>query len=42
MFVPFGVRDFLDRAETVYEPTQPAPPLEGLTYARIGELVEPS
>ena len=46
MFVPFGVRDFLDRAETVYadrvgivdEPTQPAPPLEDLTYARIGEL----
>jgi len=46
MFVPFGVRDFLDRAETVYadrvgiidEPMQPAPPLEGLTYARIGEL----
>ncbi len=46
MFVPFGVRDFLDRAETVYadrvgivdEPGQPAPPLEDLTYSRIGEL----
>ena len=46
MFVPFGVRDFLDRAETVYadrvgiidEPMQPAPPLKDLTYARIGEL----
>lgn len=46
MFVPFGVRDFLDRAETVYgertgivdEPDQPAAPLEGLTYARVAEL----
>ena len=46
MFVPFGARDFLDRAVTVYgrrtgfvdEPDQPAEPLQGLTYARIGEL----
>lgn len=46
MFVPFGARDFLDRAVTVYgrrtgivdEPDQPAEPLKGLAYARIGEL----
>jgi fatty-acyl-CoA synthase len=46
MFVPFGARDFLDRAATVYgdrlavvdEPDQPATPLEGLTYARLDEL----
>ncbi|MGH3451775.1 MAG: AMP-binding protein, partial [Haloechinothrix sp.] len=46
MFVPFGARDFLDRAVTVYgertgvidEPDQPAAPWEGLTYDRVGEL----
>jgi fatty-acyl-CoA synthase len=46
VFVPFGARDFLDRAVTVYgrrtgivdEPDQPAEPLKGLEYARIGEL----
>ncbi|MGW3662461.1 AMP-binding protein [Streptomyces sp. NPDC005141] len=46
MFVPFGARDFLDRAVTVYgdrvgvvdEPDQPAEPWEGLTYRRVGEL----
>ncbi|MFJ3224946.1 AMP-binding protein [Streptomyces sp. NPDC086783] len=46
MIVPFGVRDFLDRAATVYadrtgvvdEPEQPAEPWEGLTYRRVGEL----
>ncbi len=46
MQVPFGARDFLDRAEAVYgertgivdEPDQPAAPLTGLTYARIAEL----
>src|SRR6266545_339548 len=46
MFVPFGARDFLDRATTVYadrtgivdEPDQPAEPWEGLTYRRVGEL----
>ncbi|MET7441594.1 hypothetical protein ABZS63_30720, partial [Streptomyces sp. NPDC005568] len=46
MIVPFGVRDFLDRATTVYadrtgvvdEPEQPAEPWEGLTYRRVGEL----
>jgi fatty-acyl-CoA synthase len=46
VFVPFGARDFLDRAITVYgqrtgiidEPDQPAQPLEGLDYARIGDL----
>jgi acyl-CoA synthetase (AMP-forming)/AMP-acid ligase II len=44
--VAFGARDFLDRAAAVYgervgivdEPTQPAAPLEGLTYARVAEL----
>ncbi|MFJ8008425.1 AMP-binding protein [Streptomyces fagopyri] len=46
MIVPFGARDFLDRATTVYadrigvvdEPEQPAEPWDGLTYRRIGEL----
>ncbi|WP_132423121.1 AMP-binding protein [Pseudonocardia endophytica] len=46
MQVPFGVRDFIDRAELVYgertgivdEPDQPAAPLTGLTYARVAEL----
>ncbi|AJE80703.1 AMP-dependent synthetase and ligase [Streptomyces albus] len=46
MIVPFAVRDFLDRATTVYgdrvgavdEPQQPARPWEGLSYRRIGEL----
>ncbi|MDN5931118.1 MAG: AMP-binding protein [Pseudonocardia sp.] len=46
MHVPFEIRHFLDRAVAVYgertgivdEPTQPAAPLTGLTYARIGEL----
>jgi fatty-acyl-CoA synthase len=46
VFVPFGARDFLDRAVTVYgrrigivdEPDQPAEPLKGLEYARVGEL----
>ena len=46
MFVPFGARDFVDRAVTVYgertgvidEPEQPAEPLRDLTYARVGEL----
>jgi acyl-CoA synthetase (AMP-forming)/AMP-acid ligase II len=46
MFVPFGARDFLDRAVTVYgertgivdEPDQPAKLLDDLTYARVDEL----
>ncbi|MEU0433903.1 AMP-binding protein [Streptomyces sp. NPDC006290] len=46
MLVPFGARDFLDRAVTVYgdrvgvvdEPDQPAESWEGLTYRRVGEL----
>ena len=46
MFVPFSVRDFLDRAVTVYgdrvgvvdEPMQPAPSQGELTYAEIGDL----
>lgn len=46
MFVPFSVRDFLDRAVTVYgdrvgvvdEPMQPAPSQGELTYAQIGDL----
>ncbi len=46
MFVPFSVRDFLDRAVTVYgdrvgvvdEPNQPAPSQGCLTYAEIGDL----
>ena len=46
MFVPFSVSDFIDRAVQVYgervgvvdEPNQPAPSLEGLTYAEIGAL----
>ena len=43
MFVPMSVNDFIDRAAAVYgerlavvdEPDQPAPPLEGVTYARM-------
>ncbi|MHA6805958.1 AMP-binding protein [Salinifilum ghardaiensis] len=46
MFIPFGARDFLDRAATAYgdrvgvvdEPDQPAQPLGDLTYARLEEL----
>ncbi|MDO7867129.1 AMP-binding protein [Nocardioides jiangxiensis] len=46
MFVPFSVRDFLDRAETVYadrvalldEPDQPAPPLPRLTWREVADL----
>jgi acyl-CoA synthetase (AMP-forming)/AMP-acid ligase II len=46
MLVPFGARDFLDRAATVYgdrtgvvdEPEQPARPWAGLTYRRVAEL----
>jgi acyl-CoA synthetase (AMP-forming)/AMP-acid ligase II len=46
MLVPFGAGDFLDRAVAVYgdrigivdEPDQPAEPLEGLRYSRVGEL----
>ncbi|MGI5460251.1 AMP-binding protein [Streptomyces sp. CA-249302] len=46
MFVPFGARDFLDRAAIVYpdrvgvvdEPDQPAVPWQGLTYRRVAEL----
>lgn len=46
MFIPFGARDFLDRAATAYgdrigvvdEPDQPAQPLGELTYARMEEL----
>jgi len=46
MIVPFSVRDFLDRAETVYadrigvvdEPDQPAPSLGELTYADVAAL----
>jgi fatty-acyl-CoA synthase len=46
MFVPLCVNDFLDRAVTVYgdrvgvvdEPNQPAPPLQDLTYRRLGVL----
>jgi acyl-CoA synthetase (AMP-forming)/AMP-acid ligase II len=48
MKVPLTLRDHLDRAVTVYpdrvalvdDPLQPAPPLEGLTYRRVGELAE--
>ena len=48
MFVPFGARDFLDRAVAVYgartgivdEPDQPAQPWTDLTYARVGELAK--
>ena len=43
MFYPLTVRDFLDRAETVYpdrvgivdEPDQPAPSLGDLTYRQV-------
>ncbi|HYG92029.1 MAG TPA: AMP-binding protein [Nocardioides sp.] len=46
MFVPFSVRDFLDRAVSVYgdrvgvidEPDQPAPSQDRLTYREVGEL----
>jgi acyl-CoA synthetase (AMP-forming)/AMP-acid ligase II len=46
MIVPLTVRDFVNRAERVYgarigvvdEPTQPAAPLEGLTYSRVAEM----
>jgi acyl-CoA synthetase (AMP-forming)/AMP-acid ligase II len=46
MIVPLTIRDFLARAERVYpartgivdEPVQPAAPLTGLTYERVGEL----
>ena len=46
MFVPMSVNDFIDRAAAVYgerlavvdEPDQPAPPLEGVTYARMRQL----
>ncbi|WP_395694972.1 AMP-binding protein [Nocardioides sp.] len=46
MFVPFSVRDFLDRAVQVYgdrigvvdEPDQPAPSQGELTYAQMGQL----
>ena len=46
MIVPFSVNDFLARALAVYgdrtgisdEPTQPAPGLGDLSYARVGEL----
>ncbi|WP_462188322.1 MULTISPECIES: AMP-binding protein [unclassified Frankia] len=45
MLVPFGARDFLDRAVAVYgrrvgvvdEPDQPAQPWPDLTYSRLGE-----
>ena len=46
MFYPLTVRDFLDRAETVYpdrvavvdEPDQPAPSLGTLRYRELAEL----
>lgn len=46
MFVPFGARDFLDRATTVYadrigvvdEPDQPARSWQQISYGRVGEL----
>ncbi len=46
MYYPLTVRDFLDRAETVYpdrvavvdEPDQPAPSLGNLTYRELGTL----
>ncbi|MDI2129602.1 AMP-binding protein [Yinghuangia seranimata] len=46
MHYPLTIRDFLDRAVHVYpdrtavvdEPDQPAAPLEGVTYRRLGEL----
>lgn len=45
MLVPLSARDFLERAVSVYgervgvvdEPTQPADPWTGLSYARVGE-----
>ncbi len=46
MIVPFSAADFLDRALAVYadrigivdEPDQPAPSLDEVSYARVGEL----
>jgi fatty-acyl-CoA synthase len=46
MIVPFSVRDFLDRAESVYgdrvaihdEPDQPATPLPELTWREVADL----
>jgi fatty-acyl-CoA synthase len=46
VFYPLNVKDFLDRAETVYpdrvgvvdEPNQPAPPLGELTYGRLAGM----
>ena len=46
MFYPLNVKDFLDRAETVYpdrtgiidEPVQPAPSLGALTYGRFAGM----
>ncbi|HEY1134235.1 MAG TPA: AMP-binding protein [Nocardioides sp.] len=46
MFVPLSVRDFIDRATTVYpervgvvdEPDQPAPSLGSVTYGELGAL----
>jgi fatty-acyl-CoA synthase len=46
LFVPLNVRDFLDRAETVYpdrigvidEPNQPAPSLGDVTYRRMAQM----
>jgi acyl-CoA synthetase (AMP-forming)/AMP-acid ligase II len=46
MIVPFSVRDFLDRAESVYgdrvavhdEPDQPASPLPDLTWREVADL----
>lgn len=46
MIVPLSVRDFMDRATTVYpdrigvvdEPDQPAPSLGTLTYGELGDL----
>ena len=46
MYYPLTVRDFIDRAETVYpdrvavvdEPDQPAPSLGTITYRELAEL----
>ncbi|GAA3385275.1 AMP-binding protein [Cryptosporangium minutisporangium] len=46
MFYPLNVKDFLDRAETVYpdrigfvdEPNQPAPSLGSVTYGRLAAM----
>ncbi|MGH3446185.1 MAG: AMP-binding protein [Nocardioidaceae bacterium] len=48
MLVPLCVSDFINRAVSVYgdrvgavdEPDQPAPPLQGLSYRRVGELAK--